>query len=296
MVIKILWLFFLVFFATGCTDQNTQESSDSDVVIDMDHSDVDHSDVENDDADSPAVVETPDITSAVSFMENFKAADGGYGQMFDGDDLIGVTFWFWNNNNNADTCSNEFLSPEPTGSYMSVEGLMQVFVTINGYAKGEYKIIKHAESDFYSTDENLATVRSCVWHEEELQPGFEDCYIPYSGAVIIDKDVPSSVKESKDVKINVKIDADFPEESLRLVECNQYGKEVDGEVVEWELCTCRADDGVTSDCEPTYSGENCCYNPDSKLVNFKVMYDTFVCHLYCSRTHSGGPTDKCNPD
>ena len=56
------------------------------------------------------------------------------------------------------------------------------------------------------------------------------------------------------------------------------------------------DDGTTSDCEPTYSGENCCYNPDSNLVNFKVIYDTFVCHLYCSRTVDGGPTDKCNLD
>ena len=240
--------------------------------------------------------EVPDITSSIVFMDNFKAKNGGYGHMYHKGNLIGANFSFWNGENNSGTCQTDFLSPEPEGSYMRVEGLMQLRILINGYKKGEYKIVKYAESDFFFKDEKLATIRACVWHKEELQPGFEDCYVPYSGTVTIDRDVPPTVKDSEDIKINLKINAEFPEESIRLVDREGYGQEVDGEYVEHEVCNCRHDDGTNSQCTPSYKGENCCYNPDSKMVNYKLDINADVCHLYCSvTTESASDMEKCQP-
>lgn len=201
MSIIILFSFFLF---CGCGDNGGSDGSDQDIgeTGDMDAVDV----------------EVPDITSSIVFMDNFKAKDGGYGQMYHEGSLIGVSFYFWNGENNENTCKNEFLRPPEHHSYMRVEGLMEIKVTMNGFEKGEYKIVKYAESDFFSNNEKLATIKACLWHEEELQPGFEDCYVPYTGTVTIDKDVPQTVKESKDVEITLKIDADFPEESIRLVD------------------------------------------------------------------------------
>ncbi len=275
----ILLSVLLVF---GCGDS---ESSDG----------TDHDAVETGDADV-VDVEIPDITSAIVFMDNFKAENGGYGQRFDKGKLIGAGFYFWNGENNSDTCNSDFISPEPYNSYMRVEGLMQLYVLINGHEKGEYKIVKHAESDFYATAEKLATIRACVWHEEELQPGFEDCYVPYTGIVTIDKDVPSTMKESKNVKIAVEIDADFPEKSIRLINCEGVGEEIDGEYVEHEICNCRADDGLNSQCTPSYQGERCCYNLDSNMKNYKLNYETYGCYFYCFvTTDSVSDMEKCQP-
>jgi hypothetical protein len=255
------------------------------------------SDNDNEENDSGNIYdEMPEITSAIVFMDNFKAENGGYGHMYHGGNLVGTNFSFWNGENNSGTCKKDFLSPEPEGSYMRVEGLMQLRILINDYKKGEYKIVKYAESDFYKTDEKLVTIQACVWHKEELQPGFEDCYVPYAGTVTIDRDVPPTVKESKDIKLNLKIDAEFPEESIRLIDREGYGGEVDGEFVEYEVCNCRHDDGSTSQCEPSYKGENCCYNPDSKMVNYKLDVNADVCHLYCSvTTESASDAEKCQP-
>lgn len=279
----------LVSFFFGCGESSEQENGDADTSGESLN--------DNEEEDSENIYdEMPDITSAIVFMDNFKAENGGYGHMFHEGNLIGTSFNLWNGENNVDTCSAEFLSPEPHNSYMHVEGLMQLRILINGYEKGEYKIVRHAESDFYETDEKLVTIRACVWHEEELQPGFEDCYVPYSGTVTVENDVPATVKDSKDVEISLKVDADFPEESLRLVDCEGVGAEVDGEYVEYEICNCRADNGTSSQCEPSYKGENCCYNPDSKMVNYKLNLNADVCYLYCSvTTSSGSDMDKCQP-
>ncbi|HPS31553.1 MAG TPA: hypothetical protein PLZ43_14960 [bacterium] len=278
---KLFVIFLFLFFAVcGCGDNGGSDGSDQDTVESGDIDTVD--------------AEIPDITSSIVFMDNFKAKDGGYGQMYNEGSLIGVSFYFWNGENNENTCKKEFLSPPEHHSYMYVEGLMEIKITINGFEKGEYKIVKYAESDFFSNDEKLATIKACLWHEEELQPGFEDCYVPYTGTVTIDKDVPQTVKESKDIEIAVKIDADFPEESIRLVDREGYGEEIDGEWVEYEVCNCRHDDGTNSQCTPSYKGENCCYNPDSKMVNYKMNYKTTVCNIYCSvTTESVSDMGKC---
>ena len=276
----------LISFFFGCGESGEQENGDADTVNDN----------EKDDSEN-IYDEMPDITSAIVFMDNFKAENGGYGQYYHEGGIMAVEFSFWNGENNLDTCRTEFLSPESHHSYMHVEGLMQFRILINGYEKGEYKIVRHAESDFYEAAEKLVTIQACVWHEEELQSGFRDCYVPYSGTVTIDKGVPPTVKESKDVKINLKVDADFPEESIRLIGCETIdGRNGDGEWVSYEFCNCRADDGTNSKCEPSYRGERCCYNPDSKMVNYKLNLNADVCYLYCSvTTDSVSDMDKCQP-
>ncbi|HNZ53000.1 MAG TPA: hypothetical protein PLD55_14175 [bacterium] len=279
----------LVSFFFGCGESSEQENGDADTS--------EESLNDNEEEDSENIYdEMPDITSAIVFMDNFKAENGGYGHMFHEGNLIGTSFNLWNGENNSDTCKNEFLSPEPHHSYMHVEGLMQLRILINGYKKGEYKIVKYAESDFFSKDEKLATIRACVWHKEELQPGFEDCYVPYTGKVTVDRDVPPTVKDSKGVKVILKVDAEFPEESIRLIDREGYGEEVGDEYIEYEVCNCRHDDGSTSQCEPSYNGENCCYNPNSKMVNYKLNLNADVCHLYCSvTTESVSDMEKCQP-
>ena len=160
---NLLICLILISFFFGCGESSEQENNDSDIVENFDS--------ESNDS------EIPDIISAIVFMDNFKSENGGYGQKFHRGEMIGAGFYFWNRKNNIDTCNSDFLEPEPSHSYMQVEGLMGITVTINGYEKGEYKVVKHAENDFFFKEEKLATIRACVWHEEELQPGFEDCYV-----------------------------------------------------------------------------------------------------------------------